>query len=148
MKTLLLVLLAPLCQAVNVRVSWDAPQPEHKVLVTDVFYRKADDAREAQVRVSQPENSVIIEDFEEGAVYVFSVRYASELDVSERSVEVYARMPVFIPPPNPQVEIADVVEIQVSRDNMNWDTIALMPLRTADPRRFIRARIGTMPGKP
>lgn len=81
------------------------------------------------------ERSIPLE-MESGQVYTVTAFNGFESDPSD---------PLTIPAKPSKPGTPEVVEVQVSVNNVEWKTIAYVPLKADDPARFIRTRIAPAP---
>ena len=143
MKSILLLLALSLhALAAQVGVKWNPNPAEENILRYEVTYGTPDDNGTMvwQTLDAGPNVRATVPDLVEGKTYTFTVRAYNADGVSEPSDPVTYRVPK--PPTKPAG--LEVVEIEVSSNLTDWEPVALVPLKTEDPARFIRTRIITV----
>lgn len=142
MKIILVILaLAAACQAFPAKLKWNRnPEPdisEYRIYqVIDgvpVLKQTVIPAAEGDKITSQPI------DMESGQVYTVTAYNGFESEHSD---------PVTVPVKPSKPGAVEVVEIEVSANNTDWEPVALVPLKTEAHARFIRTRITTVTPSP
>jgi hypothetical protein len=133
---LLLIALALTASAFPARLRWNANPPEEAIteyLVWQVIDGKPV-LRLTVTATADPKQSTPLE-VESGQVYQVTAWNGFESEPSD---------PVTIPAIPTKPGAVEVVEIEVSANMTDWEPVALVPLKTDDPARFIRTRIVTI----
>lgn len=143
MKTILILLaLATLASAFPAKIRWDK-NPAAENVTEYRIYQTIDGAKVLKQTIpanqdAEPKQSAPIE-VNGGEVLTITAWNGFESEHSD---------PVTVPvkPSNPGT--VEVVEIEVSANMTEWQPIALVPLKTDAPARFIRTRITTVTPSP
>jgi hypothetical protein len=137
MKTIIFIfILAVTCSAFPAKLRWNANLPAENVTEYRI-YKQLNGAPALIATVpatDDPKQSTPI-DVQGGEVLTVTAFNGFESEPSD---------PVTVPVKPSKPGEVEVVEIEVSANMTDWEPVALVPLKTDDPARFIRTRIVTI----
>lgn len=142
MKIIILLLtINTLASAFPAKLKWNR-NPEPDILEYRVWQIMPDGTKVLRQTVLPASNALTTDkivsqsiEMESGQVYTVTAFNGFESEPAD---------PYTIPAKPVKPSNLEVVEIQVSSNLKDWETIALVPSRTKDPVRFVRAGIATI----
>jgi len=139
MKTILVILaLAATCQAFPAKIRWNKNPPAENVKEYRIY--KQVDGKPVLFATAPA-----VVDADTKQTFPIEVQGGEILTVTAWNVfESEHSDPVTVPVKPSKPGAVEVVEIEVSSNMEDWEPVALVPLKTADPARFIRTRIITV----